>query len=114
MTTKTKTKTKTIIVYSDPGHGWGKASRLELVKLGILEKISGYSYQRKEWVYLEEDCDMSLYIDTLKNCGFEVKFNNHLTNLQSRIRSFDSFEINQIDLSVIALLPSWSPIRRAI
>lgn len=100
-------KTKTIIVYSDPGHGWGKATRLELVKLGILKKISSCSYQRNDWVYLEEDGDLSLYVHMLKKFGYEIKFKEFHTDNNSKIRNYKSFELNQIDLSVVAVIPSY-------
>ena len=43
----------------DPGHGWLEVSRAELDALGIANKISRYSYQRADLVYLEEDCDFA-------------------------------------------------------
>jgi hypothetical protein len=45
----------------DPGHGWLEVSRAELDALGIANKISRYSYQRADLVYLEEDCDFALF-----------------------------------------------------
>lgn len=50
--------------YTDPGHGWLEVPRAELKALGILSKVSGYSYQKGNMVYLEEDCDLSLFCDT--------------------------------------------------
>lgn len=44
--------------YEDPGHGWLEVTRAELEQLGLLDKISGYSYQDRMFVYLEEDSDM--------------------------------------------------------
>jgi len=51
---------------SDPGHAWLEVPRAELVALGILQKVSQYSYQNKGMVYLEEDCDAGLFIDAKK------------------------------------------------
>ena len=48
--------------YSDPGHGWLRVPRSELMRLGIAHKITGYSYYRNGWAYLEEDCDASLFM----------------------------------------------------
>ena len=59
---------KTLISHSflsDGGHGWLKVSKDRLSKLNLLDKISPYSYMRGNFVYLEEDCDLSLYVDTL-------------------------------------------------
>lgn len=49
------------VFHSDPGHGWLQVPK-ELVKeLGIRKAISPYSYQDKEYLYLEEDCDADLF-----------------------------------------------------
>ena len=47
----------------DPGHGWLEVPLVELVDLGILNKISGFSYRSRDWrlVYLEEDCDFATF-----------------------------------------------------
>ncbi|MFA6619459.1 MAG: hypothetical protein WCT23_10395 [Candidatus Neomarinimicrobiota bacterium] len=52
-------------IYSDSGHAWLQVPRVELAQLGILEQISGYSYELDGMVYLEEDCDMPIYIEAL-------------------------------------------------
>ena len=44
--------------YQDPGHGWVKVFVKELEQLGIADKISSFSYRRKDFAYLEEDCDL--------------------------------------------------------
>ncbi|MDR2893665.1 MAG: hypothetical protein LBV80_11420 [Deltaproteobacteria bacterium] len=49
-------------MFSDPGHGWLAVPRKELVSLGILNKISSFSYQKGDWVFLEEDCDFSAFV----------------------------------------------------
>lgn len=81
-------KTKTIIVYADPGHAWAKVSKKELVKLGIANEISGFSYERKEYAYLEEDCDLEKYVTALKAKGIVHKFRKTHTNRESKIRSY--------------------------
>ena len=82
---------KTLNFYSDPGHGWLKTTRAELKKYGIEDKISSYSYQRGDNVYLEEDCDAGVYIKALKDSGFEVQFRENCTDRRSKIRSYDSY-----------------------
>ena len=47
--------------YIDPGHGWLKVPRKELHELGIADQITPYSYQRGDWVYLEEDRDWAVF-----------------------------------------------------
>jgi len=48
--------------HSDAGHGWLAAKRQDLKDLGILGRITNYSYQRGKTVYLEEDCDAPLFL----------------------------------------------------
>jgi hypothetical protein len=86
-------KTFTIIVYNDPGHGWGKVKRQVLSNLGLVDKVSAYSYQYKDNVYLEEDCDLSLLVQTLYALDVRVKFVEKSTNKQSKIRSYESYAI---------------------
>jgi len=89
--------------FSDGGHGWLAVKRSLLKDLGILQEVSGCSYQKGNTVYLEEDCDVSLLFNTLKvkygierlNDFFEIK-NSH-TNNRSKIRSYASFNPNKVD-----------------
>lgn len=77
--------------YQDPGHGW-LAVKMDLIrKLGILGKISPYSYAKGQTVYLEEDCDASVFLDAAKAAGFEVEVVGKNTNKSSPIRSYPSF-----------------------
>lgn len=55
--------------YVDPGHAWAKVPRKFLQELNLLERISSFSYQSKEYVYLEADCDLSLFVETLQEKG---------------------------------------------
>lgn len=47
----------------DSGHGWLEVSKAKLKSLGIADKISGYSYQKGDKAYLEEDCDAGLFFE---------------------------------------------------
>ena len=47
---------------TDPGHGWIEVSRAEINRLCIEDQISNYSYQHADMVYLEEDCDATVFI----------------------------------------------------
>ena len=83
---------KTLTFYSDPGHGWLKTTRAELKKYGIEDKISPYSYQRGDNVYLEEDCDAGIYINALKEAGYEVILKGHTNaDRRSKIRGYASY-----------------------
>ncbi len=78
--------------YNDPGHGWLAVSRALLNKLGIANRISAFSYQKGDMVYLEEDCDARIFILAYEE-DFKVKpvlVDRH-TNCQSRIRSYASY-----------------------
>ena len=85
-------KSKTIQFYADPGHGWAKVKKSELEKLGIAQLISACSYEQGEYAYLEEDCDLSLYIDALRARGFTYKFvGTTCANRSSRIRGYNRY-----------------------
>ncbi len=71
--------------FMDPGHGWLRVPRKMVEGLDI----SPYSYQRGDWVYLEEDDDMEKFVVYF---GKEnLRFIEHHTNRQSRIRSYQSY-----------------------
>lgn len=59
---------------SDPGHGWLEVPRAELDSLGIANKISRYSYQRADFVYLEEDCDFAHFAAAKAAAGQPVQY----------------------------------------
>ena len=83
-------KTKTYIFHTDPGHGWLAVKRDELIRLGILYKITPYSYQKGSTVYLEEDCDASFFIQAKKAAGEEFEYReSHQEN--TPIRRYASF-----------------------
>jgi len=78
-----------IQMFSDPGHGWARFPKERLAKLGIVDKISSYSYERNGMAYLEEDCDLTILINALKGAGYtDIKFNESVTNKSSKIRSY--------------------------
>ena len=78
--------------YTDPGHGWLEVGVDELILLGIGDKISSYSYINGGKAYLEEDCDMGLFIRTMEANGVEVKL-AHINEptKDSIIRSYRRF-----------------------
>lgn len=63
-----KIKTIRLEWHSDPAHAWLRISRKDADFLGILPKITAFSYQSKagNTLYLEEDCDAPLAIETLR------------------------------------------------
>ena len=82
------------IFHSDPGHGWLQVTRQELSELGILDKISHYSYQKRDDVFLEEDCDYSLFAERMKGLGrpFEIKEINSQSK-DSIVRTYEGFKL---------------------
>ena len=82
----------TITVFGDSGHAWARFPKARLVKLGIADKITAYSYQNGANAFLEEDCDMSTLMTALKTRGYAVKFNESYTNRQSKIRSYATYQ----------------------
>ena len=54
-----------ITYFNDGGHGWYSVKRSKLESMGVLGKVSGFSYQKGESVYLEEDCDAGLFFNNL-------------------------------------------------
>lgn len=80
-----------ITIYNDPSHGWAAVAVSELKFLGIAEKISGYSYIKGETAFLEEDCDLPIYLDALRANGTEFTFSEHHTNGDSFIRGYNAY-----------------------
>ena len=85
------TKKISIKVFADPGHAWARFPKARLLTLGIADKISTYSYQKGENAFLEEDCDLTVLVNALRQRGYEVKFNESHTNRQSKIRSYNTY-----------------------
>tara|TARA_R100000656_G_scaffold65499_1_gene49908 strand:+ start:172 stop:429 length:258 start_codon:yes stop_codon:yes gene_type:complete len=56
-------KEKIYNFHSDCGHGYLEVDVKELHDLGIYNEITHYSYINNQKVYLEEDCDASLFIE---------------------------------------------------
>ena len=78
--------------YADPGHGWGAVKRKVLDQLGIADKITSYSYQKGQTVYLEEDCDLSTLVTALALQGEVVQYKEKHTNKYSPIRNYERFQ----------------------
>lgn len=104
-----KFKKLKLIKFNDPGHGWLRVKRQLLVDLGIASQISGYSYQRGSWVYLEEDMDVGTFIRALAWANgykasttdgyqavvqllLDVKYKHN--NNGSKIRNYDDYKYN--------------------
>ena len=76
----------------DSGHGWLKVPRKLLHELNIEHKISRYSYQRADFVYLEEDCDYSTFQAAMNQAGRPFTCRDRVAReKRSKIRSYESF-----------------------
>ncbi len=53
---------KKYTIYQDAGHAWLAVKKKELRELGIADKVSRFSYMKRTLAYLEEDCDLDLFI----------------------------------------------------
>jgi hypothetical protein len=87
----------TLNIFADPGHAWCRVAKNKLEKLGIANKISAYSYERGEYAYLEEDCDLATLIDALRTKGYvDIKFKTQDTNRQSKIRGYNRYTCPEV------------------
>ena len=82
--------------YTDPAHGWLDVPRSLLHELGIAERVSSYSYQRGNSVFLEEDCDYSLFRRAMMQAGREFTTADIHTDQDSFIRSLPRYEAEQL------------------
>ena len=79
--------------FFDPGHAWLRVKRVQLKELGILDKVSGYSYERGKWVYLEEDCDAQLLFDAMGFCLADARrIPGTYSKTLSKIRSYQNYK----------------------
>lgn len=79
--------------YSDYGHGWLAVKRKLLIEFNLLDKITNCSYQTPsgETVYLEEDCDATLFIETVRARGLVYQIKSTFHFKASRIRNLPRF-----------------------
>lgn len=78
--------------HSDAGHGWLAVKRDLLYKLKIEHKITRFSYQKGSTVYLEEDMDMTTFINAFTTAnGYKPVIMDQPSVNRSMIRSYESF-----------------------
>jgi len=78
--------------YEDPGHGWLEVPREDIEKMHQEGKISSYSYQKNDMVYLEEDSDMSCFLKALRNAGVEYQVED-VYQEECPIRDYESYRM---------------------
>jgi len=90
-------KTQKLTFHCDRGHGWLEVPREDIDALGIADQISAYSYamaathKRAGMVYLEEDCDASLFLDAAKAAGWTIQIVEKYTDTDSPIRNMKRY-----------------------
>jgi len=78
--------------HSDAGHGWLAVKRDLIYKLKIEHKITRFSYQKGSTVYLEEDMDMTTFINAFTAAnGYKPVIMDQPSVNRSMIRSYESF-----------------------
>jgi len=77
--------------YEDPSHGWLAVPMQWLEELGIVGKISDYSFIKGTTAYLEEDSDMAEFYTAAKAAGFRLFIDYHHTDNSSPVRSYPRF-----------------------
>lgn len=86
-------KTRTFDAISDPGHGWLKVPCKLLCELGITKAITPYSYVKGEYAYLEEDCDLSTFMNAMREQrpDTEIKQRPRIADKSSRVRNYSGY-----------------------
>ena len=80
----------TLNFHNDGGHGWLECNREMISSTGIADHISKYSYQRGNDVYLEEDCDMPLLLNALRERSIGVVVNDMYQD-ESPVREYERY-----------------------
>ena len=80
----------TLNFHNDGGHGWLECNREMISSTGIAERISKYSYQRGNDVFLEEDCDMPLLLNALRERSIGVVVNDMYQD-ESPVREYERY-----------------------
>jgi len=57
-----------LVFISDPGHGWLRVPFEDVLASPALPHISEFSFidNDERWAYLEEDCDATVYLESLE------------------------------------------------
>lgn len=92
---------KTFVYYTDPSHGWAKVPVKLLTNIGIADKITSYSYYRNGNAFLEEDKDLLLLVNRLKQLKVESKFRNENSDHLSEIRNYESYDNSHYSIKIM-------------
>lgn len=85
-------KTLSFEVYNDPGHGWIKVDKKQMICFfgdHWRKEFTSFSYERKGYVYLEEDLDAATLIQRLQDNQITPIWRHHYNKTRfSRIRNY--------------------------
>ena len=91
--------------FSDPGHGWIKVPGALLRELGIVDKITPYSYAAAGFGYLEEDCDAStFFVAYRERFGRNPELVKRVSATPAKIRNYSRFAPE-----LVAARPAYAP-----
>ncbi len=96
-TEQTVTAPIALTVYEDPGHGWAAVPHYLLKELGIENDVSVFSYIDGAFVYLEEDCDLSLLMRAAEKQGRVIQLMEQHTDEESPIRLKRAYSKDALD-----------------
>ena len=84
-------KNAVLIYHQDPGHGWLAVPKDIAREVGVTDAdFSPYSYQDDLFLYLEEDGDMSSFMNLWRDrCGIFPQLIDQYTDQDHWIRSMD-------------------------
>ena len=82
-----------VTFHEDARHGWLEVPKSWLKKLGIAHEISGFSYEKDGSVYLEEDADLSIFLNAVdKYITWSPNLLKKSYQTDSRIRTYPHYE----------------------
>jgi hypothetical protein len=89
---------RTFDYIQDHSHGWVKVSMAQLKLLRIVDKITPFSYYKAGFAYLEEDCDLSTFLEAYRErYSSEPKFRDKVARVRrSRIRGYQPYTLNNV------------------
>lgn len=73
--------------YADPGHGWLCVPKEIIEWLGITGNVTKYSYFDENNIYLEEDCDATMFDRAIKEKGLSYSIEEIYHAGNSPVRS---------------------------
>ena len=76
-------------VWTDPSHAWIEVPKREVKELGLLDRISTFSFEKGDNLYLEEDVDGAMFLDRINEDIFEL---DERYEDESRVRKYKPYK----------------------